>query len=109
MPLFASLPDDVRQKLIADRHTHDPSETARALVGMGTGAQASLWHRLSRLEIPVHAIAGSLDAKFVGLARAMEAESGGQIAAHIVDRAGHMIHAEQPDAFADLLTRLLSG
>lgn len=109
MPLFALLPDELRQELIGDRQAHDPSEIARALVGMGTGVQASLWHGLSRLEVPVYAIVGSLDAKFVGLTHAMEAESNGRIAAHLVDDAGHMVHAEQPDAFADLLARLLEA
>ncbi len=107
MPLFATLSEEARQKLVADRQAHEPSEIARALVRMGTGAQAPLWDWLSRLQVPTHAIAGSLDAKFVELARAMVAESDGRIAAHTIAGAGHMVHAERPDAFADLLARVL--
>ncbi len=109
MPLFASLPDGVRTRLIADRSAHDPSEIARALVGMGTGAQAPLWHHLAHLALPVYALAGSLDTKFAGLARQMEAKSGGLTASHVIEGAGHMIHVERSSAFNVILARLLAS
>jgi 2-succinyl-6-hydroxy-2,4-cyclohexadiene-1-carboxylate synthase len=109
MPLFATLSTPERARLVAERCAQDPRELARALVGMGTGAQAPLWNWLGRLAVPVHAVAGGLDAKFVDLARQMQARSGGRIRAHVLPGAGHMAHAERPDAFALLVHRLVTA
>ena len=100
-------PDDVRDRLVADRLAHvDVAEAERALRGMGTGAQPSLWTEVSRIPTPAYAVAGALDSKFVRLAREMAAS--GPITPVVVPEAGHNLPAEAPDALAALLTDLLS-
>lgn len=108
MPLFASLPDALRDRLVADRLAHvDPAEAGRSLTGMGTGAQPSHWSGLSRIQARTWAVAGGLDAKFVRLAEAM-AEAG-PITPVTVPEAGHSLLAEAPDALAVLLSSFLTS
>lgn len=108
-PLFASLRNypDVLAEMTAARRRNDPAELARALRGMGTGRQPSLWERLSGLPVATLAIAGALDAKYVGLARAMAAASP-RVRAAVVPEAGHNVHAEQPRRYLALLRSFLS-
>ena len=73
---------------------------------MGTGQQPSLWERLAALQVPTLAVAGALDPKYVALAHEMEAASS-RVEVAIVPEAGHTVHAEQPAAFLDRLTRFL--
>lgn len=107
MPLFQSLPDALRDRLVADRLGYvDPAEAGRSLRGMGAGAQPSLWTGLPRIPTPAWAVAGAQDPKFVRLAHAM-AEAG-PITPVVVPEAGHHLPAEAPAALAALLTDLLS-
>lgn len=106
MPLFASLRSALRDRLVADRLAHnDPDELGRSLRGMGTGAQPSHWDALPGISARTTAVAGALDPKFVGLARAM-AETG--VETVTLGGAGHMIAAERPAALADLLQHTLA-
>lgn len=105
MPLFASQPDALRARLTAERLAGDPAELGRSLAGMGTGAQPSHWGALAGISVPVWAVAGALDPKFVALARRMAAADA--VEARIVPDAGHNLPAERPAALAALLTQLL--
>ena len=106
MPLF-SLPDDLRQRLTADRTAHnDAAELGRSLKGMGTGAQPGHWDALAGIRAPTTAVAGARDAKFVRLAAAM-AEAG-PVAPVVVPDAGHLLPAERPAALAQILTDTLT-
>ena len=108
MPLWASLPDDLRQRLTADRTRHNqPAELAASLRGMGTGAQPGHWDALGGISAPVWAVAGALDPKFVGLARQM-ASASGSVEPVVLPDAGHFVPAERPAALAALLSALLS-
>ncbi len=105
-PLFASLDDTTRARLIADRRDYnDPAELGRSLAGMGTGAQESLWEQLRSLRVPTWAVAGGRDAKFVALACQM-AEAG-PVTPVVLPGVGHAIPGEAPAALAALLRRLL--
>ncbi len=107
-PLFASLArhEGLAQEIIEVRLRNDPRELARSLRGLGTGRQPSLWGNLPRLTIPVLAIAGELDEKFVGISRRMAAWSP-NVHAAVVRGAGHSVHVEAPDAYLGLLRRFL--
>lgn len=105
MPLFDSLVrHDLVEALVERRRHNRPDELAKSLQGMGTGAQASLWERLSALRIPTLALTGALDDKYVGVIQRMTARAP-RIRSAIVPGAGHNVHAERPDAFIDLLRR----
>jgi 2-succinyl-6-hydroxy-2,4-cyclohexadiene-1-carboxylate synthase len=99
LPLFASLrqhpsfPD-----LFARRQQNDPQELARAMTGLGTGRQPSLWADWPRLPQPVHLISGALDAKYRALAARMVALRPATTST-VVSGAGHTVHCEAPDHF----------
>jgi 2-succinyl-6-hydroxy-2,4-cyclohexadiene-1-carboxylate synthase len=99
-PLFANLP--VGAADLDDRLGNTAAGLAASLRLAGTGTQLPLWDRLGGLTMPVLVVAGALDAKFVA--------SGERLAAGIpraelavVPGAGHAVHLERPDAFADVL------
>ncbi len=109
LPLFASqaqVPQRARARLRALRLQNDPAGLALSLRGMGTGAQPSLWDRLPAWTKPTLLITGALDAKFVEINRAM-AQRMPHALHHIVERAGHAVHFEQPDLFIALLKGFL--
>ena len=107
-PLFASLArrEGLVEETIGARRGNDPAELARALRGMGTGAQPSLWEELPGLVAPTLAVAGELDEKFVGISRRMAGASPNARAA-VVPGAGHNVHDEAPEAYLGALERFL--
>ena len=73
---------------------------------MGTGAQASYWDRLSKLNLPVLLVSGKLDAKFEAIAQEMA-----RLLPNVVHKtidAGHAIHVEKPAEFATIVREYLS-
>lgn len=109
-PLFASLHRQagLAARLAAARAHNAPAGLARALRGLGTGCQPSLWERLPALQVSTVAVAGALDAKYVALAQQMAA-AGRRLRAAVVPEAGHNVHAEQPAAFAALVHAFLTA
>jgi 2-succinyl-6-hydroxy-2,4-cyclohexadiene-1-carboxylate synthase len=110
LPLFASqasLSPSLRQKLRDQRLRNNATGLANCLRGMGTGAQPSLWSRLTELHMPLLLLAGGLDHKFADLARQMACEAP-DVQLHIVPGAGHAIHLENPGAFEQLVLRFIS-
>lgn len=108
MPLFASLhaQPGLVEKMTAARRRNDPHALARVLRGLGTGRQPSLWERLGGFPVATLALAGALDAKYVGIARQMAA-AGPCVRAAVVPGAGHNVHAEQPRRFLRLIRPFL--
>jgi 2-succinyl-6-hydroxy-2,4-cyclohexadiene-1-carboxylate synthase len=109
LPLFASqaaLPEDVRERLRAQRLQNEPRGLANSLRGMGTGHQEPLWDRLVLLDMPTLLIAGALDTKYCAIARQMAvALPNAELA--IVPNAGHAVHLEQPDVFTQHVLQFL--
>jgi 2-succinyl-6-hydroxy-2,4-cyclohexadiene-1-carboxylate synthase len=98
LPLFATQTPEAKATLRAVRLAQRPHGLANSLRGMGTGAQPSLWSRLSELSMPVHLIVGALDSKFVAINQQMQAQLPDARLTLIAD-AGHTVHLEQPDAY----------
>lgn len=109
-PLFASLArrGGLVEEMISARRGNDPAELARALRGMGTGTQPSLWRELPGLAAPALAVAGELDEKFVAISRRM-AELCPRMRAVVVPEAGHNVRAEAPEAYLDSLKDFLEA
>ena len=99
-PLFAHL--TAAQAGRAARISNTEDGLAASLQLCGTGTQLPLWHRLDTLAMPLLAIAGALDTKFVALARRM-AVLAPQSRLEIIANAGHSPHLEQPAALATVL------
>ena len=107
-PLFASLArrGGLAGEMVEERRGNDPAELARALRGMGTGAQPSLWRELPGLALPALAVAGELDEKFVAISRRM-AETSPNVRAAVVPRVGHNVRTEAPEWYFDALKGFL--
>ncbi|MEM6784317.1 MAG: 2-succinyl-6-hydroxy-2,4-cyclohexadiene-1-carboxylate synthase [Bacteroidota bacterium] len=108
LPLFASL-DAVPGRVaatVAERLLGDPAELARALRGLSVAHQPSYWDRLADLP-PTLALAGALDAKYVGIVEAMAAAP--TVTARVVPDAGHSIHRERPAAFIETVRTWLAA
>lgn len=101
LPLFESqraLPAEVQEAQRARRRMNDAHSLAAALRWLGTGALASCWGDLDRLDMPVLIITGKLDRKFKGIAEEMTRllQRGRAV---VVEGAGHAVHLERPDAW----------
>ncbi|MCG7342517.1 2-succinyl-6-hydroxy-2,4-cyclohexadiene-1-carboxylate synthase [Sporosarcina sp. ACRSL] len=105
IPLFESqksLPAEKKQAVRNERLQQSETGLANSLLGIGTGSQKSYWESLHSIPNPVLLMTGELDAKFVGIAREMQALS--PMWRHIVvPEAGHAIHVEKPRIFATMI------
>ncbi|MEK7693277.1 MAG: 2-succinyl-6-hydroxy-2,4-cyclohexadiene-1-carboxylate synthase [Chloroflexota bacterium] len=103
----AALPDEVRERLRAQRLRNSASGLANSLRGMGAGAQEPVLNRLDELRMPVLLIAGEQDTKYRQLAHDMR-EHIRNAHINIVEGAGHAAHLERPAAFAPLVKEFLA-
>jgi 2-succinyl-6-hydroxy-2,4-cyclohexadiene-1-carboxylate synthase len=105
LPLFAGLerrgPSFVAQ-MRAERMNNRVAGLAESLRGMGAGAMRPVWNELARVSCPCTFVAGQLDHGYVASARRLAGSvPSGRVV--VVQRAGHTVHQERPDAFARLL------
>jgi 2-succinyl-6-hydroxy-2,4-cyclohexadiene-1-carboxylate synthase len=105
LPMFAGLerrgPSFVAQ-VRTERMNNHTAGLAESLRGMGAGAMRPVWDDLTRVTCPCTFVAGQLDHGYVASARRLAAEvPDGRVV--IVQRAGHTVHQERPEAFARLL------
>lgn len=111
IPLFESqhaLPASVRERVRAGRLRNRAAGLANCLRGLSTGAQPSLWGRLSELQVPTLLITGALDAKFSDINwRMANALPKAQLA--IFAENGHSVHLENPGLYAQTVRDFLSG
>lgn len=101
LPLFAGLSAGAAG--LEDRQRNTAAGLRSSLERAGTGTQTPLWDRLASLTMPVLVVAGSDDAAFRALAERMVTAIGDTAELAVVDRAGHTVHLEQPEAVTDLL------
>lgn len=111
IPLFASqaaLPAETRAALRERRLRGTARGYANSLRGMGAGRQEPLWARLPGLVMPMLLVSGELDVKY--LASNERAAALLPATSHAIVRgAGHTVHLEQPEAFAQLVVGFLSA
>ena len=79
-----------------------------SIAGMGAGVMEPMWDDLGGLSMPCTFVAGQLDHGYVASARRLAA-SVAHGRAEIVQRAGHSVHQERPDAFARVLATHLEA
>jgi 2-succinyl-6-hydroxy-2,4-cyclohexadiene-1-carboxylate synthase len=89
------------------RLLNTPRALANSLRGMGQGAQPSLWDRLGAIEFPTLLIAGTEDAKFAGIAADMS-DAFGDARLVLAQDAGHAVHLEAPDFYAEHVLTFLT-
>jgi 2-succinyl-6-hydroxy-2,4-cyclohexadiene-1-carboxylate synthase len=105
-PLFADQSASLVEQQRADRLSHDPGELATLLRSAGQGTLEPLWEELPKLRVPLLAIAGARDERYVDAARRIaELVPGGS--AETVKHAGHAPQLQRPAAVAALLRQFL--
>jgi 2-succinyl-6-hydroxy-2,4-cyclohexadiene-1-carboxylate synthase len=105
LPLFEGLerrgPSFAAQVRAARMDNHITG-LAESLRGMGAGAMRPVWNELNRVTVPCTFVAGQLDHGYAASARRLAASvPDGRVV--IVQRAGHTVHQERPEAFSRLL------
>lgn len=104
LDLFASLKRFPRRWANTKTHRkqNNPQWAAKVIREMSPGRQPPLWRHLSQLKIPVLLLAGMLDTKYATLVSQM-GKLIPQASVQIVPNAGHNIHLEQPQMFANYM------
>jgi len=108
LPLFASQSRLPAARLAAQRalrRRHRPAGLARALRVLGLGRMPDYLAALPRVDLPVHLMAGELDAKFTALARRMAALLP-RATVEVVPGAGHNLLLEAPRQVAAAIRRV---
>ena len=109
LPLWESqrhLSAKTRDVLRAERLANVPRGLANSLRGAGVAVEEPVVDRLRSLAVPTLVVAGALDAKFVALGETIAAAvPRGRLV--VVERAGHAVHLERPDALADHVVAFL--
>ncbi|HMP71896.1 MAG TPA: alpha/beta fold hydrolase [Kiritimatiellia bacterium] len=109
-PVFQDLLDDPVQfdALLASRMPLEACREglAKVIVGMSPGELPSMWHRIRRLSIPLLAMAGERDARYVDIVERVQRLSRGAQAV-IVPKAGHALLRVAPGAVAKAINHFL--
>jgi 2-succinyl-6-hydroxy-2,4-cyclohexadiene-1-carboxylate synthase len=100
-PMFSTLRSTNAE--VAERRRNSAAGLASSLRRAGTGTQEPLWDRLAGCELPVLALAGANDPRFVAAGLRIAELTGGVFSA--VVGAGHAAHLEQPA----LCARIVEG
>jgi len=105
LPLFETLwelPTETHANLRARRLANVPAGLAGSLRGMGQGAHEYMGDRLREIRCEVLFVVGERDPKYVEVAnRAHRSVAGSRVV--VVPAAGHTVHLEAPEAFAEAL------
>lgn len=103
-PLFAnSRRDDIE---IAARRSNSAESLARSLRRCGAAEQSPAWNSLHDICVPTLIVAGQRDDKFVALAKRLHGAIVDSELTIVAD-AGHAVHLDQPDRFAEALEGFL--
>jgi len=105
-PIFATQSPELAESQRAGRLSNDPRLLALLLRSAGQAALPPIWDRLGDLDVPLVAVAGELDERYLSRARRL-ALLAPRAEPRVVFGAGHAAHLEQPDAFAELLLEFL--
>jgi 2-succinyl-6-hydroxy-2,4-cyclohexadiene-1-carboxylate synthase len=111
LPLFAGLerrgPSFVAQ-VRTQRLENHVAGLACSLRGMGAGVMEPVWEELADVKFPCTFVAGQLDHGYVSSARRLATTvPSGRV--EVVQRAGHSVHQERPDAFSRVLAAHLAA
>jgi 2-succinyl-6-hydroxy-2,4-cyclohexadiene-1-carboxylate synthase len=110
MPLFASLQrnSSLIDNLKKRRNLNDPHAVARVIAELSPGRQPSLWSRLPAIQAPVLLLTGSLDNQYSVIMNKM-APAIPQATLQVAPEAGHNIHLEAPEWYAQCVKVFLQS
>lgn len=105
LPLFGGM--QLTDEQTADRLRNTVEGLESSLRFAGNGAQVSLWPRLRELNMPVLAVAGSLDLKFSAIAKQI-ADTVPSGSVRLIDGAAHAAHLQQPETVAAMIAAFIA-
>ncbi|EGO7652567.1 2-succinyl-6-hydroxy-2,4-cyclohexadiene-1-carboxylate synthase, partial [Escherichia coli] len=100
-PVFASLNDDQRRELVALRSHNNGVTLATMLEATSLAVQPDLRANLSARTFAFYYLCGERDSKFRALAAELAADC------HVIPRAGHNAHRENPAGVIASLAQIL--
>jgi 2-succinyl-6-hydroxy-2,4-cyclohexadiene-1-carboxylate synthase len=108
LPVFEGQSPELVEAQRSGRLSHDPRELATLLRTAGQGASPAIWDRIGKLPMPLLAIAGERDERYVDAAHRLAslAPAG---ASSVIAGAGHAAHLERPGLVAAELVRFLEA
>ena len=106
LPIFAGQSEELVERQRPGRLSHDPRELAQLMRSAGQGALPPLFDDLPQLRIPLLALAGARDERYVEAGRRI-AWLAPRARTATVAGAGHAAHLERPDAVARLVLEFL--
>jgi 2-succinyl-6-hydroxy-2,4-cyclohexadiene-1-carboxylate synthase len=106
LPVFRGQAEELVAAQRESRLAHDPRLLAHLLRTAGQGTLPGIWDELPRLSIPVLALAGQRDDRYMAAARRIALLAPRGDALPVAD-AGHAAHLERPEATAELLLEFL--
>ncbi len=108
-PLFADLKKSQKfNKIFRARLKNNPVQLARAIRIMTVGKQKPLWNIFHGLDFPVLVISGSNDEKYTSYTRRIS-ELSPSVRTQIISGAGHVVHAEKPGEYIDIISQFISS
>lgn len=107
-PLFADQSDLLIEQQRPGRLSFGGEQLAGLLRTAGQGVTDPLWHRLPVFELPLLAMAGARDERYLTAARRM-ADLVPRGRAEAIEDAGHAAHLQRPDAVAARIESFLVG
>jgi len=105
-PLFANSDPAILQALKQEKRAGDIAQWREQFARFALSKQPNLWPKLGDLSIPVLAIAGSRDSKYVEIMSRM-ATLLPRAEARFIPDCGHMVPREQPHALAKAIANFL--
>jgi len=109
-PVFATIPDHVRNSEIARKLQHDHALWAKVLRTFSVAEQPNYWPRLNSIEVPIWWVAGQNDEKYSSIVRRIVDESqSSKSKAVIVKQSGHIVHREQTQGLAQIIGEVLQA
>lgn len=108
MPLFRHTPQKMKKHYSEIMATQNPALMAASLRGFGSGVMPSVCQQLSKSMIPIQLIAGKYDTNYLNRMDEI-AKSNQRFSLDVIEDAGHRVHADQPELWAEVIRRALEG
>lgn len=106
MPLFRNTPQKMKNHYSEIMATQNPALMAASLRGFGSGVMPSVCQQLSKSTTPIQLIAGKQDTNYVNRMDDI-ARLNPLFSFDVIEDAGHRVHADQPEQWAEVIRRAL--
>jgi 2-succinyl-6-hydroxy-2,4-cyclohexadiene-1-carboxylate synthase len=108
LPLFTQTPEPHKTLYREISENQDTKNMAYSLREFGSGVMPAVCHKLSKLQLPVHLVAGSQDPAYVSRMTQMNRQIPDSHL-HIVPNAGHRVHTDQPKELLTILSNAMNA